>query len=86
MPFDKSRDFIIPRPFLPAQLQEILLEVIESIEEDINKQRIEENKKSLPKEEDDYMDSIANYIAQDIENENDESIVSYAALKKRWRS
>jgi hypothetical protein len=36
----------------------------------------------LPNEEDEYMDSIASYIAQDIENENDESIVSFASLKK----
>lgn len=81
--FDKSRDFIVPRPFLPAQLQEILLEIIETIAEDLNKQKIEEKKHSLPKEEDaDYMNSIADYIAQDIENENDESIISLTALKK----
>ena len=82
LPFDKSRDFIVPRPFLPAQLQEILLEVLETIAEDANQQKIAEQKNSLPKEEDDYLDSIANYVAQDIENENDESIVSYAALKR----
>ena len=26
LPFDKSRDFMVPRPFLPTKLQEILLE------------------------------------------------------------
>ena len=31
LPFDKSRDFIIPRPFLPTKLQEILKEQIEFI-------------------------------------------------------
>jgi hypothetical protein len=32
--FDKSRDFIIPRPFLPNMLQECLLEQIELIKEE----------------------------------------------------
>ena len=80
--FDKSRDFIVPRPFLPAQLQEILDEVVETIAEDLNRIKIEERKKSLPNDEENYMDSIADYIAQDIETQNDESIVSLAALKK----
>jgi hypothetical protein len=82
LPFDKSRDFIIPRPFLPAQLQEILQEVMETIAQDLNQQKIEQKKHHVPNEEDEYMDSIASYIAQDIENENDESIVSFASLKK----
>jgi len=82
LPFDKSRDFIIPRPFLPAQLQDILVEIIENIAEDLNKEKIQETKHHTPTKEDEYMDSLVNYIAQDIENENDESIVSFASLKK----
>ncbi len=82
LPFDKSRDFIIPRPFLPAQLQEILVDIVESIAEDLNKEKIQETKHNTPSQEDEYMDSLVNYIAQDIENENDESIVSFASLKK----
>ncbi len=79
--FDKSRDFIIPRPFLPIQLQEILQDIVLNIKEDEEKKKLEDRKKSLVKE-DDYMNLIANDIAQDIENENDESIVSFAALKE----
>lgn len=82
LPFDKSRDFIIPRPFLPAQLQEIIQDVIETIAQDLNQQKIQQQKHQPANEEEEYMDSIATYIAQDIEDENDESIVSFASLKK----
>lgn len=83
LPFDKSRDFIIPRPFLPAQLQEIIQEVIETMEQELNQQKIQQQKHHhVANEEEEYMDSIATYIAQDIEDENDESIVSFASLKK----
>lgn len=82
LPFDKSRDFIIPRPFLPAQLQEIIQDVIETIAQDLNQQKIQQQKHQPINEEEEYMDSIATYIAQDIEDENDESIVSFASLKK----
>ncbi|MFA6788890.1 MAG: hypothetical protein WC149_06625 [Arcobacteraceae bacterium] len=87
LPFDKSRDFIIPRPFLPAQLQEILEEVIASINHDLNQRIIEQNKynaraSSTTDEVVNYVNSLADDIANDIENENDESIVSFASMKK----
>lgn len=34
LPFDKARDFIIPRPFLPLQLQDILKEQIQFLKEE----------------------------------------------------
>ena len=37
--FDKSRDFIIPRPFLPTKLEEILIEQIEYIKEEKSKEK-----------------------------------------------
>jgi hypothetical protein len=86
LPFEKSRDFIIPRPFLPAQLQEILEEVITSINIDLNQRLIEQNKylarAASTDEVVNYVNSLADDIANDIENENDESIVSFASLKK----
>ena len=39
LPFDKSRDFIIPRPFLPTKLEAILIEQIEIIKEDKEKEK-----------------------------------------------
>jgi len=97
LPFDKSRDFIIPRPFLPTKLQEILSEQVEIIN-----QELEEEKQELQKqqqvysnmnedhyEEDedvtvpitDYVESLAEDVYLDIEEENDESIVSLAMMK-----
>ena len=34
LPFDKARDFIIPRPFLPTKLETMLLEQIKYIKEE----------------------------------------------------
>ena len=34
LPFDKSRDFVIPRPFLPTKLESMLLEQIKFIKEE----------------------------------------------------
>lgn len=87
LPFDKSRDFIIPRPFLPAQLQEILEGLVATITNDLTRHIIEQTKYQIPSSTitDDvvnYVNSLADDIAQDIENDNDESIVSYASLKK----
>lgn len=87
LPFDKSCDFIIPRPFLPLQLQEILEDLIARINNDLTRHILEQAKHQIPTSTitDDvinYVNSLADDIAQDIENENDESIVSFASLKK----
>ncbi|MGA1939464.1 hypothetical protein [Arcobacter sp. YIC-310] len=96
LPFDKSRDFIIPRPFLPTKLQEIIKEEVENIKEDekaatekfINTPRhsnleddyFEDEEVTIPITE--YVESLADDIYSDIEDDNDESIVSLASLKE----
>ncbi|WP_419770396.1 MAG: hypothetical protein ACNI3C_00965 [Candidatus Marinarcus sp.] len=84
LPFDKSRDFIIPRPFLPAQLQEILQDQMNIIHTDAENAKKEAKRYNYSNTEDvvDYIDSLADDIAEDIENENDESVVTFASLKK----
>lgn len=100
LPFDKSRDFIIPRPFLPTKLQEILKEQFEIILEDDHSSKMQEDNKSstyidtnkyedeYEEDEDvtvpiitDYVESLAEDVYLDIEEDNDESIVSIASLK-----
>jgi hypothetical protein len=99
LPFDKSRDFIIPRPFLPTKLQEILKEQSEIIlQDDISEKAdkstpsstyIDNNEYKDEYEEDeevtvpiitDYVESLAEDVYLDIEDDNDESIVSMASL------
>ncbi len=97
LPFDKSRDFIIPRPFLPTKLQEIIKEEIENIKEDekeatqqfLNSSRTSSNLEDDYFEDDevtipitDYVESLADDVYSDIEEDNDESIVSLASLKE----
>ncbi|PHO09364.1 hypothetical protein CPG37_09865 [Malaciobacter canalis] len=92
LPFEKARDFIIPRPFLPLQLQEIIKEQLEFIDEEETLKK-QENIKNTAKysaanminddsAEDltNYVESLADNIASDIEDENDESIVTLATL------
>ena len=97
LPFDKSRDFMIPRPFLPTKLQEILLEQFELISKDeISSSYENNNSKPTPPryideyEEDedvtvpiitDYVESLAEDVYLDIEEDNDESIVNISSLK-----
>lgn len=81
LPFDKSRDFIIQRPFLPNHLESLLKEQVEFIKEDLK----EENKpKRLEFDEEEvissYVESLADDIADTIEEDNDESIVTIASL------
>jgi len=81
LPFDKSRDFIIQRPFLPNHLESLLKEQVEFIKEDLK----EENKpKKLEFDEEEvissYVESLADDIADTIEEDNDESIVTIASL------
>lgn len=80
LPFDKSRDFIINRPFLPNTLEELLLEQINFIQEDILAEKQE--KQNLEEEEviTNYVESLADDVAFDIDEESDESIVTMAAV------
>lgn len=80
--FDKSKDFLIPRPFLPSQLENILKEQIEYIHK----------QKSTTYSEDDseiaeitpaldYIETLADDVAKNIELdrdiEDDESIIRF---------
>jgi hypothetical protein len=80
--FDKSRDFIIPRPFLPNMLQECLVEQMQLIEEEA---KLQNARPATPQptqrnQEDEELDLLAQYVAHDIEDENDESIVNLASF------
>ena len=85
LPFDKSRDFLISRPFLPHDLHSILIEQIELIKDEARFDRENKNKFSNVNDEigelSSYIETLADDIADDIEDESDESIVSIAALK-----
>lgn len=63
--FDKARDFIIPRPFLPTKLEAILLDQVNLIKEekesDHNEKRISFSKK-LDKEDEEVTVPIVNYL------------------------
>ena len=84
LPFDKSRDFIIPRPFLPTKLEAILIDQIEIIKEEKEKDREFNSKSSY----DDYSEDeeviipiTKKYIEsldeeEFIKEEDDESIVN----------
>lgn len=89
--FDKSRDFIIQRPFLPTKLEEILIEQIEYIKEEKSKEK-ELNLNKYEEEEEvfvpitkKYIESLdttnTNYSDDDFyEEEDDESLISSASL------
>lgn len=83
LPFDKSRDFIIPRPFLPTQLEELLKEQIEFIKEDLEQEQDSVSKLEIDEEAlmTNYVESLADDVAFNIDEENDESIVTIASLK-----
>ncbi len=83
LPFDKSRDFIINRPFLPGSLEELLKEQIEFIKEEEKEKNDEEIDNSLNEEEiiTNYVESLAEDVADNINEDNDESIVNIASLK-----
>ncbi len=86
LPFEKARDFIIPRPFLPLQLQEVLQEQVSFINEEATILK-QENIKQTSKYEDltnnltNYVESLADDVALDIDEDNDESIVTLASLR-----
>ena len=85
---DTASDFEITRPFLPKQLNDILEEQIVFLKNEVLEEikQEEENMKdeSLVNidELNSYVDSIADYIVDDIDNDNEESIVSFSALNE----
>ena len=84
LPFEKARDFLIPRPFLPHQLQSILQEYIQIInEEDKEEKNYNSNYENIATNDVvNYVESLADDIVLDIEDESDESIITVASLKE----
>lgn len=80
LPFDKARDFVINRPFLPTTLEELLTEQISFIKEDIKNAQEHEFEENEEEVASNYVDSLADDIAYNIEEESDESIVTLASL------
>jgi len=82
LPFEKARDFLIPRPFLPHQLQNIIQEYMQIIKDE-EKEEITSpgHFESATAQVVDYVESLADDIALDIEDETDESIITLASLK-----
>lgn len=81
LPFDKSRDFIINRPFLPTALELLLAEQMSFIKED-DLDNNESLQKDINEEElmSNYVESLADDVAYNIEEEGDESIVTLASV------
>lgn len=67
---EKSNDFLIPRPFLPMQLQEMLVEKIDELKEEIKEEEIKEAQKNAPSPDVvSFIESMADDIVEDIQNE-----------------
>ena len=95
LPFGSANDFIVPLPFLPSSLEQILLKQLDVLKKRDNTKTyisnvevdnavlvddIKEPSSTEPAVE--YLESLADDIAFDIEEENDDSIVALAALNK----
>jgi len=95
LPFGSANDFIVPLPFLPSSLEQILLKQLDVLKKRDNTKTyisnvevdnavlvddIEEPSSTEPAVE--YLESLADDIAFDIEEENDDSIIALAALNK----
>lgn len=77
--FDKSRDFIIPRPFLPTKLEAILLDQMSIIKEDDIENEKEQNFKDVfnpYSEDDDIVVPITTRYIETLEESEDEYSVS----------
>ncbi|MGB3750918.1 MAG: hypothetical protein WA945_05075 [Arcobacteraceae bacterium] len=89
LPFGSANDFIIPLPFLPSSLENILEKQLEILQKRDNAKtyisNVEvKNDEYFPADDGEpaveYLESLANDIALDIDDENDDSIVSSSSL------
>ena len=89
LPFASANDFIIPLPFLPSSLENILETQLEILQKRINSKiyisNVEvsnENTDAINEEEHavEYLETLADDIASNIEEENDDSIVPLNTL------
>jgi hypothetical protein len=66
LPFDKARDFIIPRPFLPTKLEAMIIEQIKYIKEEKDEEssnkRISFAKNSYEEEDEEVTIPIVKYV------------------------
>lgn len=98
LPFEFANDFTIPIPFLPSSLQEILEAQIEVLNKRVNSKTYVSNveveneeykrlaidtmQKDDPTVSVDYLESLADNIAGDIQEEVDDSVVSKSAINQ----
>ena len=71
--FDKARDFIIPRPFLPTKLESIIIDQMKYIKvekEEENNNKISFSKKSSYEEDEDVTIPILDYVDSLNDDEN----------------
>lgn len=94
LPFEFANDFIIPMPFLPSVLQEILEEQIKILDKRTNSKTYVSNievadefavdtiQKDDPKVSVEYLESLADDIADDMQEEIDDSVVSVSSVNQ----
>lgn len=91
LPFGSANDFIIPLPFLPSSLEEILDNQLDILQKRTNAKTYITNVEVDDEIEEpyvevepavEYLESLADDIAFDMEEENDDSIVPLAALNQ----
>ena len=96
LPFEIADDFIIPLPFLPSSLQELLEKQIDLLDKRMNAKTYISNIEVPNEEYDnltidhtlkndtnnavDYLESLADDIADDMKEEADESVVSVSSV------
>ena len=83
--FNKAKDFTISRPFLPTELEDVIQENFNNIDssskfvyqkESIMFEPVIEFEHKSTKPQNDLLESLADEVAQDINDKNDESVVS----------
>lgn len=99
LPFEFANDFIIPIPFLPSSLQDILEKQIELLNKRLNSKMYVSNievedddyhdefiintvEKEDPQLSIDYLESLADDIADDMKEEVDDSVVSRSSINQ----
>jgi hypothetical protein len=85
LPFEKAKDFTIPRPFLPSTLEKILNDQIQIIKDKELKDKAKTTTTNTTaiEEDDQELINLANDLIDDIQDNNeDESIIHYSTNKK----
>lgn len=74
LPFDKPRDFLIPRPFLPTKLETILKEQIEILtEEKKDSRNFRRYEKNYPKaDEKEIINEVVGFVSKNLDDEFDD--------------